>query len=153
MTRTDDDTWDLASSVGATATAVAASRATASQGPDALLDDPWAEPLVRAVAEQNYTQPYPVQQEAILRIGAYILCRCKHAAKFGVGGNDRGMGLGHSTPGTVVHRHRLQVLNQGAATVHIQGLQAEADGKGGDATLLAELEEKSVDALAIRIGR
>jgi methyltransferase (TIGR00027 family) len=35
--------------VGATATAVAASRATASQGPDALLDDPWAEPLVRAV--------------------------------------------------------------------------------------------------------
>ena len=49
MTRTDDDTWDLASSVGATATAVAASRATASQGPDALLDDPWAEPLVRAV--------------------------------------------------------------------------------------------------------
>jgi methyltransferase (TIGR00027 family) len=49
MTRTDNDTWDLASSVGATATAVAASRAAASQGPDALLDDPWAEPLVRAV--------------------------------------------------------------------------------------------------------
>ncbi len=47
--RHDGDTWDLASSVGATATAVAASRATASQGPDALLDDPWAEPLVRAV--------------------------------------------------------------------------------------------------------
>jgi methyltransferase (TIGR00027 family) len=49
MTRTDGDTWDLATSVGATATAVAASRAAASQGPDALLDDPWAEPLVRAV--------------------------------------------------------------------------------------------------------
>ncbi|MDT5325403.1 MAG: hypothetical protein QOF25_2555, partial [Mycobacterium sp.] len=39
MARTDGDTWDLASSVGATATAVAASRAMASQGPDALLDD------------------------------------------------------------------------------------------------------------------
>jgi methyltransferase (TIGR00027 family) len=49
MTRTDGDTWDLATSVGATATAVAASRAAASQGPEALLDDPWAEPLVRAV--------------------------------------------------------------------------------------------------------
>jgi methyltransferase (TIGR00027 family) len=49
MTRTDNDTWDLASSVGATATGVAASRALASQGPDALLDDPFAEPLVRAV--------------------------------------------------------------------------------------------------------
>jgi len=49
LARTDNDSWDLASSVGATATAVAASRAVASQGPDALLDDPFAEPLVRAV--------------------------------------------------------------------------------------------------------
>ncbi|OBI09456.1 SAM-dependent methyltransferase [Mycobacterium sp. E2462] len=47
--RTEGDSWDLASSVGATATMVAASRALASQGPDALLDDPWADPLVRAV--------------------------------------------------------------------------------------------------------
>lgn len=49
MARTENDTWDLASSVGATATAVAASRAMASRGPDPLLDDPWADPLVRAV--------------------------------------------------------------------------------------------------------
>jgi methyltransferase (TIGR00027 family) len=47
--RTEGDSWDLANSVGATATMVAASRAVASQGPDALLDDPWADPLVRAV--------------------------------------------------------------------------------------------------------
>lgn len=56
MTRTADDSWDLASSVGATATAVAASRATASQGPDALLDDPWAEPLVRAVGMEMFVK-------------------------------------------------------------------------------------------------
>ncbi len=49
MARTENDTWDLASSVGATATAVAAQRAMASQGPDRLLHDPWADPLVRAV--------------------------------------------------------------------------------------------------------
>ena len=49
MARTDDDSWDLGTSVGATATMVAASRALASQGPDALLDDPFADPLVRAV--------------------------------------------------------------------------------------------------------
>lgn len=49
MARTDNDTWDLASSVGATATAVAAQRAIASQGPNPLLDDPYADPLVRAV--------------------------------------------------------------------------------------------------------
>jgi methyltransferase (TIGR00027 family) len=47
--RTDGDSWGPASSVGATATMVAASRAVASQGPDPLLDDPLADPLVRAV--------------------------------------------------------------------------------------------------------
>jgi methyltransferase (TIGR00027 family) len=47
--RSDGDSWDLASSVGATATAVAARRALASKGPNPLIDDPFAEPLVRAV--------------------------------------------------------------------------------------------------------
>jgi methyltransferase (TIGR00027 family) len=47
MARTDNDTWDLASSVGATATMVAAQRALANR--EALIDDPYAEPLVRAV--------------------------------------------------------------------------------------------------------
>ena len=49
MTRTDDDTWDVASSVGATATGAAAARAQASRGPDALIHDPFALPLVEAV--------------------------------------------------------------------------------------------------------
>jgi methyltransferase (TIGR00027 family) len=54
MTSTDSkrfegDSWDLASSVGATATAVAARRAMASKGPNPLIDDPFAEPLVNAV--------------------------------------------------------------------------------------------------------
>jgi methyltransferase (TIGR00027 family) len=56
LARTDNDSWDLASSVGATATAVAASRAVASQGPDALLDDPFAEPLVRAVGLDEFVK-------------------------------------------------------------------------------------------------
>jgi len=47
--RHDGDSWDPATSVGATATMVAASRALASQGPGALLDDALADPLVRAV--------------------------------------------------------------------------------------------------------
>ena len=38
MSRTDGDTWDLATSVGATATSVAASRAAASRGPHPLID-------------------------------------------------------------------------------------------------------------------
>jgi len=56
LARTDNDSWDLASSFGATATAVAASRAVASQGPDALLDDPFAEPLVRAVGHDAFVK-------------------------------------------------------------------------------------------------
>ena len=54
MARTENDTWDLASSVGATATAVATQRAMASQGPEPLLDDPWADPLVRAVGSEIF---------------------------------------------------------------------------------------------------
>lgn len=53
--RTDSDSWDLASSVGATATMVAAARAVASTGPDALIDDPFAAPLVRAVGVDFFT--------------------------------------------------------------------------------------------------
>ena len=47
MTRTNDDTWDLATSVGATATMVAAARAIATD--EGAIDDPFAGPLVRAV--------------------------------------------------------------------------------------------------------
>jgi methyltransferase (TIGR00027 family) len=56
MARTDNDTWDLASSVGATATMVAAARAMASRGDDALINDPFAEPLVRAVGVDFFTR-------------------------------------------------------------------------------------------------
>lgn len=56
MARTENDTWDLASSVGATATAVAAQRAIASCPPEALLNDPWADPLVRAVGSDTFVK-------------------------------------------------------------------------------------------------
>ncbi|WP_102141798.1 class I SAM-dependent methyltransferase [Mycobacterium hubeiense] len=56
MARTDNDTWDLASSVGATATMVAAARAVASNSPDPVIDDPFAAPLVRAVGVDFFTK-------------------------------------------------------------------------------------------------
>jgi methyltransferase (TIGR00027 family) len=46
MTRTNHDTWDLTTSVGTTATLVAAARALATRA--GLINDPFAEPLVRA---------------------------------------------------------------------------------------------------------
>jgi len=56
MARTDNDTWDLATSVGATATGVAVGRALASRGADPLINDPFAEPLVRAVGVDFFTR-------------------------------------------------------------------------------------------------
>jgi methyltransferase (TIGR00027 family) len=56
MPRTHDDEWDLASSVGATATMVAAGRAMATKDPRGLINDPFAEPLVRAVGIDLFTK-------------------------------------------------------------------------------------------------
>ncbi len=56
MERTDDDTWDLATSVGATATMVAAARARATNADTPLIEDPFAEPLVRAVGVEFFTR-------------------------------------------------------------------------------------------------
>ncbi len=53
--RYEGDTWDLASSVGVTATMVAAARAMATRAERPLIDDPYAEPLVRAVGVQLLT--------------------------------------------------------------------------------------------------
>jgi methyltransferase (TIGR00027 family) len=56
MARTDNDSWDLASSVGATANMVAAARAMATTADDPLINDPFAEPLVRAVGVDFFTR-------------------------------------------------------------------------------------------------
>ena len=56
MSRTESDSWDLASSVGTTATMVAAARAVASREDDPLFDDPFAAPLVRAVGLDFFTR-------------------------------------------------------------------------------------------------
>jgi methyltransferase (TIGR00027 family) len=54
MARTDHDTWDPATSVGTTATLVATARALATRA--GLINDPFAEPLVRAVGMDFFSQ-------------------------------------------------------------------------------------------------
>lgn len=56
MRRSDADSWDLASSVGTTATMVAAARALGSREDDPLFADPFAAPLVRAVGLDFFTR-------------------------------------------------------------------------------------------------
>ncbi|RDH80587.1 class I SAM-dependent methyltransferase [Mycolicibacterium moriokaense] len=50
--RTDNDTWDITTSVGATALFVAAARALEANKPDPLVVDPYAEVFCRAVGGQ-----------------------------------------------------------------------------------------------------
>ncbi len=54
MARAESDRWDLATSVGATATIVAAQRALSND--EKLIDDPYAASLVRAVGIDVYVR-------------------------------------------------------------------------------------------------
>ena len=56
MPRTENYTWNLATSAGATATMVAAARAIATKADNPLIDDRFAEPLVRAVGVDFFTR-------------------------------------------------------------------------------------------------
>ena len=56
MARSNTDSWDLASSVGATATMVAAARALATKDADPIINDPFAAPLVRAAGIDFFTR-------------------------------------------------------------------------------------------------
>ncbi|MCW2654653.1 MAG: putative S-adenosyl-L-methionine-dependent methyltransferase [Mycobacterium sp.] len=56
MQRTDNDSWDLVTSVGATATMVAAARARATNADEPPIEDRFAEPLVRAVGIDFFTR-------------------------------------------------------------------------------------------------
>jgi O-methyltransferase involved in polyketide biosynthesis len=64
MARTDTDSWDLGSSVGATATMVATARALASRQPDPIINDPYAADLIRAVGIDFFTKL--VDDDAVL---------------------------------------------------------------------------------------
>jgi O-methyltransferase involved in polyketide biosynthesis len=56
MTRTNHDSWDLKTSVGTTATMVAAARAVVSRQPNPVVNDPFAGLLVRAVGLKLFNQ-------------------------------------------------------------------------------------------------
>src|SRR5512144_1436140 len=54
--RTDDDTWDIATSVGSTAVMVAAARAAETARPDRLINDPYAQILVEGAGTGVWEQ-------------------------------------------------------------------------------------------------
>lgn len=143
MARTDDDTWDLASGVGATATAVAASRALATR--DGLIDDPWAEPLVAAVGDEHFRailDGASGEASEVHRLAAGMAVRTRYFDEFllaagaagirqvvilATGLDARGYRLAWPA-GTVVYDvDRPEVLDFKAAALHSLGAEPTAD--------------------------
>ena len=58
MARTDNDTWDITESVGATALGVAAARAAESNSEHPLFDDPYAQMFIDAATERGWKSPF-----------------------------------------------------------------------------------------------
>ncbi|WP_205876725.1 SAM-dependent methyltransferase [Mycobacterium camsae] len=154
MVRTDDDTWDLAFSVGATATMVAAGRARATRA--ALIDDPFAEPLVRAVGIDFFTRwacgeldtadvDFPDAPWGMQRMTDQQAARTRHIDRFFAAAQEaeirqavilasgldaRGYRLSWA-PGTVVFEVDVpQVIEFKAATLASMGAAPTADVRG-----------------------
>jgi len=97
MARAENDRWDLATSVGATATMVAAQRALASD--HAFIDDPFAAPLVRATGYDVYTRlvngEIPVTEEHEFdpeRMARGMACRTRFYDQFFLDATRSGIG-------------------------------------------------------------
>ena len=81
-TRYDGDDWDLASSVGATATMAAMTRAIATRTDRPLIDDPFAEPLVQAVGIDLLTRLATGELPADELVGQVAIDGAKVRTKF-----------------------------------------------------------------------
>lgn len=83
MARTDDDSWDITESVGATALGVAAARAAESRSEKPLFADPCAQIFVDAAAARGWSSPFtaaapgPAQAARLRMLMAYVPSRTK----------------------------------------------------------------------------
>ncbi len=91
--RTDDDTWDITESVGATALSVARARAAESNSASPLFTDPYAEFFVEAAVQAGWQPPLAAEtlaefstDPAVLRrvqtMAAYIAARTRFFDEF-----------------------------------------------------------------------
>lgn len=91
MTRTDDDTWDITESVGATALGVAWSRAQEKDTECPLFIDPYASLFVDAAVERGWRQPKAQMAERIKAIGGYAASRTKWFDEFFIAAGANGI--------------------------------------------------------------
>ncbi|RAV18034.1 SAM-dependent methyltransferase [Mycolicibacterium sp. GF69] len=91
MARTDDDSWDITESVGATALGVAWSRAQEHVSECPLFTDPYAQIFVDAAVERGWQLPPAHMVERIRAIGGYAASRTKWFDEFFVAAGANGI--------------------------------------------------------------
>nr|WP_090276154.1 SAM-dependent methyltransferase [Mycolicibacterium komanii]CRL69325.1 methyltransferase [Mycolicibacterium komanii] len=91
MARTDDDSWDITESVGATALGVAWSRAQEQKTGCPLFTDPYAQMFVDAAVERGWQLPPAHVVERIRAIGAYAASRTKWFDEFFIAAGANGI--------------------------------------------------------------
>ncbi len=143
--RSESDSWDLATSVGATATMVAAQRALASDA--GLIDDPFAAPLVRKVGIDVYTRlvngEIPVTDEIDFdpaRMGRGMAVRTRFYDRFFVDATRSGIrqvvivaagsGRPRLPPAVAARHHRLR--SRPAGGHRVQDVNAERTRRCAD---------------------
>ncbi|MBN9634930.1 MAG: class I SAM-dependent methyltransferase [Actinobacteria bacterium] len=88
MARTDDDSWNITESVGATALGVAMARAAESASEQPLFDDPYAQLFIDAATASGWSSPFSgadagsAQAERIRMVWAYAAARTKWFDEF-----------------------------------------------------------------------
>ncbi|MBN3512556.1 class I SAM-dependent methyltransferase [Mycolicibacterium septicum] len=82
MARTDDDSWDITESVGATALAVAMARASETVSESPLFTDPYAQMFLDAAAARGWRPPTGAMAQRIRAIGNYAASRTKWFDEF-----------------------------------------------------------------------
>lgn len=91
--RTDDDTWDITESVGATALSVARARAAENNSTFPLFTDPYAEFFVDAAVQAGWQPPMaaetlagfsddPAVMQRIQTMASYVAARTRHFDEF-----------------------------------------------------------------------
>ena len=88
MARTDDDSWDITESVGATALGVAAARAAETASEKPLFTDPYAQMFIDAAKARGWSSPFssesagPQQTVRLSMVRAYAAARTKWFDEF-----------------------------------------------------------------------
>lgn len=89
--RTDDDSWDVTESVGATALGVAWARARESSSEQPLFTDPHAQQFIDAAAERGWSPPARAMADRVARIGDYAAVRTKWFDEFFIAAGANGV--------------------------------------------------------------